>query len=385
MKLKIVFVQYSADMTGSVLSALSAVKGFIEKGYEVHVVFSRTGAAVELFKKLELPIYFIPHLNWLRRKAILPFIYDFWREYRRTKSFKKIYKDINPDVIYINTSVSLAAAIAARKLNIYCIWHLREMFSNVGGEMKAPIIFKPLIKHLFIILANKLLVNSKAVSNNMLNRSGQKNAQIIPIGIGDEFFFARQNTINDETIPKNDYVIGVPGTLRPAKGHSFFLNAVAPILKTAKDIKVFITGVGHPRFVESLEKQVKKLGITGQIFFLGTVTDMPAFYDECDIIIIPSASESFGRTVVEAMASGKPIIATSVGGIVEIVDDGLTGMLVEYGNEKELNDTIISLLEDQKKRNTLAHNARIQAERLYTERVYQERLIKVIEERTIPQ
>ncbi|MBC7351516.1 MAG: glycosyltransferase family 4 protein, partial [Thermogutta sp.] len=71
--------------------------------------------------------------------------------------------------------------------------------------------------------------------------------------------------------------------------------------------------------------------LNGHVVFLGTVSDMAVFYRACDVVCIPSRSESFGRTAIEAMAVGTPVVATRVGGLGEIINDGETGLLVEYG------------------------------------------------------
>jgi glycosyltransferase involved in cell wall biosynthesis len=378
MPFKVIFVQHSADYTGSVLSAHSAIKGLIKQGYEVHVIFSSEGPAIHLFEALNIQIYLLPHLNWLRRASFLKFSYDFYRAYRSAKKFETLYRRISPDLIYINTSVSFSAAVAAKKTGIPSVWHIREMFQDVGGEMKAPFIFKPIVKYLFSKLPTKLVVNAKAVSDNMLNEKGQAKAQVIPIGISNQFFIKNQSSAIK--LEKKNFLIGVPGTLRPAKGHAFFLNAVATILKDNPTIEVFITGDGHPKFLEYLKTQVSNLGIANQVSFLGTVVDMPAFYKLCDLIVVPSASESFGRTVIEAMASEVAIVATAVGGISEIIDDQINGLLVAYGDEDGLRHAIATLINDKHMRSALAGRAVAKAKMLYTEAMYQRKLLSVIEE-----
>ncbi|HMP13712.1 MAG TPA: glycosyltransferase family 4 protein [Saprospiraceae bacterium] len=360
------------------LSALSAVEGLIQNGYEVHAIFSAKGPAIHLFETLNIQIHLLPHLNWLRRTAPLKFIYDSYREYKRAKEFETLYRQISPDLIYINTSVSFSAAVAANRMRIPSVWHIREMFQDVGGEMKAPLIFKPIVKYLFSILPTKLIVNAKAVSDNMLNNEGQAKAEVIPIGIRDQFFVRKH--LSTIKLDEESIFIGVPGTLRPAKGHVFFLNAVAPILRKHQNIKVLITGDGHPKFLEHLKAQVRNLGIDDRVSFLGTVVDMPAFYKLCDLIVVPSASESFGRTVVEAMASEVAIVATAVGGITEIIDDQVNGLLVAYEDEDGLRHAIATLISDKEMRSALAGRAMAKAKTLYTEAMYQRKLLSVIEE-----
>src|SRR5207248_4108745 len=122
------------------------------------------------------------------------------------------------------------------------------------------------------------------------------------------------------------------GTLRPVKGHPFFLDAAAAAIKRIPDCRFVIAGTGEARYVEALKAQVAMLGLTAGVRFLGKVEQMPAFYRACDVVCVPSMSESFGRTVIEAFASLTPVVATAVGGMRETVEHGRTGLLVAYGD-----------------------------------------------------
>jgi D-inositol-3-phosphate glycosyltransferase len=107
---------------------------------------------------------------------------------------------------------------------------------------------------------------------------------------------------------------------------------------------------------------------------------MPAFYRACDIVCIPSVAESFGRTVIEAFACGTPVVATAVGGIREIVTHEQTGLLVDYGDEKNLAEAVRLMLERDRLRNEVKANARRRAEALYAEGCYQQRLVGIAQD-----
>jgi glycosyltransferase involved in cell wall biosynthesis len=162
------------------------------------------------------------------------------------------------------------------------------------------------------------------------------------------------------------------------KGHPFFFEGVVPILRERSELTVAVTGGGDEAFVARLEEQMRDLGIRGQVELLGWVEDMPAFYRACDLVCIPSRAESFGRTAIEAFAAETPVVATAVGGLQEIVEDGETGLLVEYGETEELAEAMGRLLERPDLREEMAERARRVVEKKYHERVYKVQVANLI-------
>ena len=99
-------------------------------------------------------------------------------------------------------------------------------------------------------------------------------------------------------------------------------------------------------FLDELKQLVKELGLVDKVIFTGFVDDMVNLYRCLDMVVLPSKSEGFGRTIAEAMAMTKPIIATKVGGIPEIVVEGKTGLLVPSGDSKALAAAILKVVEN---------------------------------------
>jgi len=173
-------------------------------------------------------------------------------------------------------------------------------------------------------------------------------------------------------------VIGVPATLRPMKGHPFFFEAVAPVLRERSGLRVAVTGEGRADFTAQLKEQMRRLGIRDRVGMLGWVRDMPAFYRACDLVCIPSRAEPFGRTAIEAFAVGTPVVATAVGGLRDIVTDGVTGRLVPYGDESELAAAMRELLDQPELSQKMTANARQTASDQYHERAYNKRIMEIL-------
>lgn len=142
-------------------------------------------------------------------------------------------------------------------------------------------------------------------------------------------------------------IVGTVARLTPEKGHRYLLEAVAKIKPSIPDIKFLLIGDGPLR--DELENQADKMAISDNVIFLGLHKDVPEILQILDLFVLPSLYEGLGIVLVEAMACGKPVVATSVGGVPEIVKDGQTGLLVPPHDSSALARAIKTLLDDTKR------------------------------------
>jgi glycosyltransferase involved in cell wall biosynthesis len=143
------------------------------------------------------------------------------------------------------------------------------------------------------------------------------------------------------TAVANGCVIGCAGRLVPGKGIDTLLRAMTRVLEEAPDTRLRIAGDGPER--SALEAGAR----SPRIEFAGVVDDMRGFWKDVDIAVMPSMlPESFGMAALEAMASGKPVVATRSGGVEELVDDGVTGRLVTAGDERALAQALLDYVGD---------------------------------------
>jgi len=354
--------------------------GLREAGWETHVAFGFDGPMVEVYERAGHCAHVAPHKNWLRRGWTLRFLKDVGQEWRRSSAFESIISTVHPAVVYVNTVVSLSAAVAARRRGIPCIWHLREMFNDVGGEMHAPRWAMPFLRRIIRYHADEIVANSTATAQNLLGPQAHQ-ATIVPNAVRAAFFDENRSQSDVRKtfdLPIDATIVGVPGTLRPAKGHQFFLEAIAPLIRDRESLLIAITGEGPPDVTARIESCVQGLGIGRCVEFLGWVTDMPAFYRLCDIVCIPSRAESFGRTAIEAFAVGTPVVATAVGGLKDIVADGKTGWLVAYGDRDALRSAMQEAFQKPDVRQKMSANARQVADIKYHEQVYKQRIVELV-------
>ena len=164
------------------------------------------------------------------------------------------------------------------------------------------------------------------------------------------------------------------------KGHKFFLEAIASYLKYHKDILILISGSGNKEYKVKLSVLVRELGITTQVLFTGMLRDMTLFYSACDLIVVPSIAEPFVRVIIEAFASRVPLIATRVGGIPKILEDGYNGKLISYGNTSQLVEAVDEFIQNAESAAGFALVAYNDVLTKYTEELYQNRLARIIED-----
>lgn len=156
-------------------------------------------------------------------------------------------------------------------------------------------------------------------------------------------------------ILSNEIILGITVKLSPMKNVEGLIRVFNSLCKTRNNIKLVITGLGGEK--EKLEELIAELNINDKIIFNG-FTLQPQFIASCyDIAILNSNEEGFPNSLVEYMSVGKPVISTNVGGVSEILIDNFNGLLIKPGNDIELEQSIIRLLDDSRLRKELGDNA----------------------------
>jgi heptosyltransferase-2 len=226
------------------------------------------------------------------------------------------------------------------------------------------------------------IVPSAVIGRHMMDDFGvpRQNIRLIPRSVDLERY-----PFCDRTHKKRDgFLIGVVGRVTPIKGQLYFLKALACVLRSMTGVKAWIIGgvsAGKDHYMEELEVWTRRLGLTQTVQFLGNRRDIPGLLSQMDCLVMPSiAQESFGRVIVEAQAVGTPVVATRVGGVVEIIEDGVDGLLVHPKDHEVLAEAILKILNDRTLAQTLSFNGRKKVETKYTLERMAEGTLKVYEE-----
>jgi len=172
---------------------------------------------------------------------------------------------------------------------------------------------------------------------------------------------------------QKDAVIGIVSKLWEGKGHAILIHAFAQIKKQIPQARLVIVGEGY--LYPELARLVERLGLSDSVVFTGFLMDVAEIIATFDVAVLPSFFEGMGRVLLEAMAMERPVVASAVGGIPDLVADGVNGFLVPPGEVKKLKEAIVKLLEDKK----LARRFGKQGRKRITEQFSAKRMVQSID------
>lgn len=166
-------------------------------------------------------------------------------------------------------------------------------------------------------------------------------------------------------IPDDAFVIGMVANLIPYKGHAEVVTAARTILDAFPTARFLF--VGHDNGIQAqLESQAESLGVRGAITFTGVRRDIPNLMAQMNLLVSASHQEGFSNVLLEAMASGLPIVATRVGGNPEAVENGVTGLIVEPHAPDQLASAILSIMREPGKAAAMGERGRERVKRLFS-------------------
>jgi len=165
---------------------------------------------------------------------------------------------------------------------------------------------------------------------------------------------ARQALRHELSLPSDARLVLLPAVMRAGKGHDSLLDAVPAIVDRVPRVHILLAGTGE------LENRLRAraAGHDHRVHFLGHRTDMPELMAGCDLVVLPSMAEALPTVLMEAAAAARPVVATRVGGVPEVVEDGGTGLLVPPGDPAALAGAITALLMDRPRARAFGERAR---------------------------
>ena len=257
----------------------------------------------------------------------------------------RLVREERPDVMqsflfWANVSARVLGRVS-KAVRVVCSYH--DEIVSEGRLMR-------MIDRLTFRWSHAVVCCSEAVRRSVVVRLGAPAAgqTIIPFGVDVEQFTRNDVATRGELgVQSNGPLVGtVCRLVEPKKGLSVLLQAMAELKGAGADrgCQLLIVGEGPAR--QSLEALSQRLGLSPCVRFVGARRDIPRILPLLDLFVLPSLYEGFGIAILEAMAAGKPVVATTVGGIPEFVVPGDTGLLVEPGHAPALAEAIGCLLGD---------------------------------------
>jgi len=366
-KNRILFVSPTARVGGGgELGLTNIIKSLDRTSYDCAVAVPFDGEYTDTWRKLGCKLYELPIRPFTGASDVRSF--DIGFQMRLLLSFCKVQKrlfqiliEFRPQTVYVNSFWAVFyVAWLSRLMGKRVIWHVRDLIRSTS------------FNRLSVTLISKSVCNIIAISRAVgeaLIRIGAPTSKITVVhnGIDLERFDIQRFTepihIKLELgFSKENFIVLAVGRIIPRKGYDTIIKAVGLLSNKYPNIRLVIIGepydYGSLQYKEELIKLVNKLGIQKNVLFAGWKNNVEYFMAMADVFVSASWAEPFGRTIVEAMGMGLPVIATNKGGEPEIVVNGTTGILVSPKNERKLASALELLARDSELRRQMGKAGR---------------------------
>ncbi|MCX7869487.1 MAG: glycosyltransferase family 4 protein, partial [Terrimicrobiaceae bacterium] len=269
-------------------------------------------------------------------------------------------------LVYFNTPKAAVLGAAANLLSgRKSVLHLHDLLEQ-GHFSRANI-------ECLVAAANRcdaVIANSEAVARQFRERGGRVTVHVIPNGFDTEFWTRHREVggLRRELEPQGRPVVAVFGRLSPWKGQHVALEAVARLPQAALWVvgEAFYTAEDMS-YAAALRQRAEAADLAGRVRFLGHRSDIPELMRAADVVVHCSvAAEPFGRVIVEAMLSGRPVVASAAGGPLEILEQDATGWLAPPGDPAKLVEILQSILSSPQRAEEVARKACETALRRYS-------------------
>ncbi|MDP2912971.1 MAG: glycosyltransferase family 4 protein [Candidatus Omnitrophota bacterium] len=290
---------------------------------------------------------------------------DFLDDFRAFFKILRILKRERPDIVHTHTAKAgtlgrLAAIFSGAKVKVHTFHG--NVFRNYFGAFKTS--FFVFIERTLGLFTTRIIAVSQKQKAELVEEFRiipEGKCEVIPLGVDlsklRDAAGKKHKSLREELGLADDPVVGIIGRLVPIKNHKMFLAAACEVRKQRPDLKARYVIIGGGELRGELERLAASLGMGGIVYFTGWREDLGNIYRNIDIVALTSLNEGTPLCLIEALAMGKAIIAANVGGVSDIIDDGVNGLLVGKDDINGFVEGLIRLLEDRNLRDSLGRNA----------------------------
>lgn len=358
--INILYLHAGAEMYGADKVLLDLIRNLDRTKYNPFVILPCDGILVEALRNENVIVEIIPYPIMRRKYFNLKGIINYGSEYiKHSNILLKIARERNINIIHTNTAAVLEGIYVSKRMRIPQIWNIHEII------VSPKIMFK--VTSLMISkYANIAITDSNAVKEH-LESSGyfKGNVKVIYNGVSSEHFHPDNDCsylFEEFSIPENARIIGMMGRVNSWKGQEDFLEAANIVMSNHSDVYTVLIGSafeGEEWRVKELGELISKSPHKDRIVMRGYRNDSQGIYKFYEMLVLPSTNpDPLPTVVLEAMATGKPIVGYKHGGVCEMVKEGYNGLLAEIRNPVDLAMKIESLLTDNELKTKMGKNSR---------------------------
>jgi len=342
----VICVSHSAELNGSELMLLQTLERLDRQKYKPYLVIPRYGPLAEKAEEMGLETEIVPMKWWLTEKKWIfkqPFSW-IWS----VKSVLQILRLIGLreiDVVLSNSSASFSAALAAKIKGLPHIWVIHEIIKERDPLLRF-LFGKRALTRMISALSTRIVVNSLACQRAFENSD---KVCLVYNGVDIErgAIPSRDDLLLQFGLKKQDFVVGTVGKICEKKGQMEVISAIASLSSKYPQLKLLVVGEKKDRrYFSRIQKYVQKHKLEDRIVFAGYRKEILDIMRAIDLLISASRVESFGRTVIEAMAVRTPVLALRAGGIPEIIDHERNGFLMESRSPEIISRDVESIIND---------------------------------------
>ena len=278
----------------------------------------------------------------------------------RSLHLARFLRERRVGIVHCNDGRSSATwGLAARLSGARLVWHHRSSPDSAGLRLVAP------------LLADRVIAVSQFAAPRPGRFSAASRATVIhsPFDVAQQHDRAAARTALLDAVPdaRSSRFVAFSGVLIDRKRPLLFVEAIAALRRKAPqlDVRGVILGEALDDMDAQVRRKAEELGVADAVHLLGFRAPGPFWLAACDLLMVPAIDEPFGRTLIEAMLVGTPVVATRSGGNVEAIEQDRTGLLVPPEDSEALADACLALLLDGGRRAEMAATARAQARRRF--------------------
>ena len=357
---RILYIHGETQIGGAERELLIWLEFLDRKRYQPYVVCSGDGPLTIELENLHIPYVSVFLPAWRK-------LFHLFRQPVAVLRLIRLIRQLKIDVLHVNDYWWAPLGILAGRLTGRpCLIHVRQEIEPRK------------ISQYWLNKGDMIIPVSQSIGNVVRSAgSPPEKVQVLQSGIVlRNGKFSSPSTEALATLKKVNGrpVIGTVANLFPRKGLEYLVEALASLKKTFPHIFLVIVGKGDEEYEGQLRTQVKDLSLTEHVLFAGFQNYPEIFISQFDIFVLPSVLEGFGIVLLEAMVLGKPVVASKVGGIPEIVEQQKTGLLVQPADVDDLCHGLFTLLKDPEKRLLMGNAGKRRIEEQFTSQRMMERL-----------
>lgn len=342
----VLFVSHASELNGAELFLLETLRRLDRRAFRPVLAVPRPGPLASAAESAGVETHLVPAKWWLTEKGRV------WRQpaawllnRSSVRRLARLVREKKADLVFSNSAATFGGALAAAKAGVPHVWSVHEILRGPNAQLRY--LFGPSrLGRLILRRSSRVIVNSEATRSSL--PASEKIALVyngVEIRAGDP---AREERFRRRFgLAEGNPSAAVVGKIYPGKGQREAVEALSLLAARHPRLRIFLVGRARDEdYAQSLRRLIRARGLEGRVVFAGYLDDLPFFLRLMSVVVVASTVESFGRAALEGMAAGAAVLAVKSGGLAEVVEDGVNGLLVPSASPEEVAAGLDLLLKD---------------------------------------